>query len=434
MKLQRRNFLQMMAAAGLTAQGTSSAMAAQASYDGPIYICISAEGGWDVTSLCDPKTSFMQDGEQVWVNNWAKTQSAQTIGGINYAPFAQNQSFFTNHASKMKIVNGIDSQTNAHQVGVRHNWSGRIADGFPAFTALVAKIKGDGLPLAFLSNGGYRETAGLIPFTLMNNPNTLRALINTNDPGSDWQAQHYTHPRDMNVLESAKAARLQRLLQGNHNLPKKQKALEQMQSAIAGKDQLLALEAHIPEELVSPTLYGDTWNPLLQQAQMVLASAKAGLTVAADLVLGGFDTHATHDVDQEEAINALIHGVDYLWEEATRLGLENRLRVFITSDFSRTPQYNDGDGKDHWPIGSAIFMQKNPTWSTAVLGETDEGHNAKSLNADLTVANNLSDGVIIQPKHVQQLLRTWADIENDPISLQFDLDSGDLDLTGALIS
>ena len=39
--------------------------------------------------------------------------------------------------------------------------------------------------------------------------------------------------------------------------------------------------------------------------------------------------------------------------------MADRMVVVIGSDFGRTNFYNSADGKDHWPIGSFIIMEKN---------------------------------------------------------------------------
>ena len=311
----------------------------------------------------------------------------------------------------MMVINGIDAQTNAHQAGVRHNWSGRIEDGFPAFTALVASIYGQQLPLAFLSNGGYRETAGLTTFTLMNDPSSVRAIVNTNQP--QWGPKYFTQPAEMSLIDQARQQRLQRLQQKQQALAQAQTSLQAMVAAQQNQAQLAALEQHLPADLVEANSYEDGYNPMLQQVQMVLASCKAGLTVAADLSIGGFDSHSNHDMEQSDALTQLENGIDYLWSQAEQMGLADRLRVFITSDFSRTPHYNEGAGKDHWPISSAILMQKNANWRQSVVGQTDAGQHAKGLNADLSVSAR-ADAPLLQPKHVQQLLRHWAGIAQNP--------------------
>ena len=45
--------------------------------------------------------------------------------------------------------------------------------------------------------------------------------------------------------------------------------------------------------------------------------------------------------------------------------------VVIGSDFGRTNFYNSAQGKDHWPIGSFIIMEKNQPWAGRAVGETD---------------------------------------------------------------
>ena len=48
--------------------------------------------------------------------------------------------------------------------------------------------------------------------------------------------------------------------------------------------------------------------------------------------------------------------------------------VVMGPDFGRTNKYNADLGKDHWPIGSFIIMEKNQGWTNRVVGETDERH------------------------------------------------------------
>ena len=39
---------------------------------------------------------------------------------------------------------------------------------------------------------------------------------------------------------------------------------------------------------------------------------------------------------------------------AEELGIREKLVVVMQSEMGRTPNYNKGEGKDHWSIGSAI--------------------------------------------------------------------------------
>jgi hypothetical protein len=90
----------------------------------------------------------------------------------------------------------------------------------------------------------------------------------------------------------------------------------------------------------------------------------------------------------------------------------------IASDFGRTPHYNDDNGKDHWPIGSAIIMQKNAPWANRVVGHTDEGHNALPINP-VTLQVDEANGTIIYPRHVLSAFRALAGIDMNPITRRF---------------
>ncbi len=94
--------------------------------------------------------------------------------------------------------------------------------------------------------------------------------------------------------------------------------------------------------------------------------------------------------------------------------MADRMVVVMGSDFGRTNKYNSQDGKDHWPYGSFIVMEKNQPWTNRVAGETDERHFAYNMDpATLKRAGeNNPNGTHIYPKHVHKALRrygaTWA--------------------------
>ena len=81
------------------------------------------------------------------------------------------------------------------------------------------------------------------------------------------------------------------------------------------------------------------------------------------------------------------------------------------SDFGRTNFYNSQDGKDHWPIGSYVIMEKGQRWTNRVVGETDGLHFAQRINP-MTLARDDTNGTIIYPKHVHKALRRYLGIED----------------------
>lgn len=145
---------------------------------------------------------------------------------------------------------------------------------------------------------------------------------------------------------------------------------------------------------------------------------RAKVAVSADLYLGGFDTHDNHDENQGWLLGNLTDSIDYLWDSAEIHGLADRLVVVIGSDFGRTNNYNADEGKDHWPIGSFVVMEKNQRWTNRVVGETDELHFARKISPG-TLRRDDASGILIHPRHVHQALRRYLAIDGTEGSRQF---------------
>jgi uncharacterized protein (DUF1501 family) len=170
---------------------------------------------------------------------------------------------------------------------------------------------------------------------------------------------------------------------------------------------------------LEPTEEGQGYHSRLrQQAQLTVLAFKAGVAVSADLYLGGFDTHDNHDPEQGWLLGNLTDSVDYLWDYAELHGVADRMVVVMGSDFGRTNRYNAEGGKDHWPIGSFLVMEKNQRWTNRVVGETDELHFARKINPS-TLQRDDPGGTLIYPKHVHKALRRYLGIEHTPVSQQF---------------
>ena len=79
-------------------------------------------------------------------------------------------------------------------------------------------------------------------------------------------------------------------------------------------------------------------------------------------------------------IPEFLGGIDYLMKLAEELKIRDKLVVVIQSEMGRTPHYNKGDGKDHWSIGSIMFMGQG-IQGNRVIGATDEKQFLSPINA-----------------------------------------------------
>ena len=159
--MTRRDFVRLTSAAGLGAMipfaDISRARAeAKAPYEGPLFILINAQGGWDPTSLCDPKGRASELSESPV--NMFFTDDIQVAGNISYAPVPGLETFFEAYHQDLLVINGVDTETNGHDSGRRNMWSGQLAEGYPSFGAAVAAAHGSDLAL-----GSSRTAATTTP-------------------------------------------------------------------------------------------------------------------------------------------------------------------------------------------------------------------------------------------------------------------------------
>jgi uncharacterized protein (DUF1501 family) len=423
--MKRRNLLQMAAAAGLSLGLPGRGLQAQAQgYGGPYWVQVNAGGAWDPTLLFNPVADPLQS---------RKYPTIGSVGNISYADIPidaaafgldatagyevnlmSNAAFVTKYGSQLTVINGIDTSTNNHDAGSRTMWSGRLAEGYPSLAALIAANKGGGSPMAYLSAGGYDATAGLVPLTRVTGADAMKrlALVNRVDPNNAESKDLYHSDATASRIRSAQAERLQALHDGQH-LPRVQGSMAELMAARARDGEISGLQ--IPEKLVEVPGLGDLQR-MMQQAQLAVAAFKAGVAVAANLNLGGFDSHANHDRDQPRQLAKLLFGIDYLMTlAATELG--GNLVVVAASDFGRGPFYNgdgDGAGKDHWPVTS-MFAMGPGILGNRVVGGTTADQRARLVDpGSLAVVDGVDgvDGIRIRPEHVHHALRQVAGVDD----------------------
>ena len=422
MAMNRRDALKML----LGTAGLSLGMpgfAASGDYAGKLFVLVQADGGWDPTSFCDPKE-----------NHWAESASIQQAGNLPFAPFGNNASFFQKYFDRMLVINGVDAQTNSHTVGVVHNWSGRVSEGYPSLTALLSAHYAPALSMSYLNFGGYSQTGGVTRYTRVDDPQQLEEIARPNFV--PWSEVGFLEAEDWELLKASRVARMGDLAAAPDLLPRAARNRGYYRTALETSEELAQFAALIPpaEELQQVEQSGAAYSALKQQAQIALLAFQAGVSIAADLYIGGFDTHQNHDPLHEPLLAFLADGVDYLWDYAETLGLADRLVVVIASDFGRTPHYNADNGKDHSPVGSVVVMEKNQSWTNRVIGgsnifqhpDDDNANIALPVKVDPATLAQSDSGTIIYPKHVHKALRDYLGIGASPVTASFPFDNTEL--------
>jgi uncharacterized protein (DUF1501 family) len=416
MKLCRRRFLFVSGVA--TASFTLGIPGARSqesacNSDLPFVITVQANGAWDPTFLVDPVTDNADFTPYT-------AGHVMTAGQIRYAPFntdagvvpyrvgPNQEDFFAKHANRMLVFNGVDNATVSHDVGPRVAFTGATREGLPSLSGLVAGLNGAQMPLAMFVAGGFASTAGMVPITRGGSLTLLRNLANPNRDG--------LHADEVNtLLREATRQRDARAISST-TLPRTRLALDRVMRSRnkVVEDQF----AEIADVLQRAAETGRR-NALADTAAGMLPLMSSGACAAAHLSTGGFDTHDNHDASHRTALARLLDGLDYIIDTAAADPvLSSRgVLILVGSDFGRT-RYNEGAGKDHWPITSMMAIGIGPVEAIVggarVIGATEpNGPNgvlarAVKVSQGRVVVTESDDpeGFVLTPAHVHHALRS----------------------------
>ena len=379
-------------------------------YAGPFYMVFNAAGGWDTTYLMDPKGV-------AGINRLYEEGDILTKGRHKFAPTDKhksggmsNEEFFGEFGSELLTLNGLDYSVNNHAPGARYMATGKLDSlAYPTFAALVAACKGPACPLSFLTFGNYSATGNIVAMSRVPYVQSLRQIANADSvEGNPRTPYHddFALARIEQALGDQREARAAQPL-----LPRAERAENMLYAAQVNSKAMQRITPYIPASMPK--------ERLAQQAEIALASFKAGVCVSANLSIGQFDSHANNDTDQMKLIPELLAGIAYVLRRAEALKIREQLVIVVQSEMGRTPTYNQGNGKDHWSVGSVMFLGPGIK-GDRVIGATDE----KQLHVPLdpqTLASDKAAGIRVRPEHIHTALRQYAGIAEHPLSKKFPL-------------
>jgi len=409
----RRNFLKTCAAAGLGLAipvRLDSAEKKDEPYAGPYYIVFNASGGWDTTYLMDPKGVN-------GINRLFKEGDILTKGAHKYAPIKKhavggmcNEDFYSEFGDELLTFNGLDYSVNNHSPGARYMATGKLDSlAYPTFAALVAACRGPDCPLAFLTFGNYSATGNLVAMSRVPYLPSLQRIANADAIEGNERSPYH----DKFALDRIEEA-LREVNESNASqprLPRAERGENMLYAAQVNSKALQRVAQYIPK--TSPK------ERMSQQAEIALASFKAGVCVSANLTISQFDSHANNDPDQMKLIPEFLAGIAYTIRRAGELKIREQLVVVIQSEMGRTPNYNAGNGKDHWSIGSVMFLGRGIK-GNRVIGATDEKQFAVPLDPSALKLDK-EKGIRVRPEHIHESLREHSGIAEHPLSKKFPL-------------
>ena len=200
-------------------------------------------------------------------------------------------------------------------------------------------------------------------------------------------------------------------------LPRAERAENMLYAAQANSKALQRVTQYIPKNVPK--------ERLAQQAEIALASFKAGVCVSANLDIGQFDSHANNDPRPDEA--------DPRVPRRHRLPAPPGGRTEDPRATRRRRPERDGPHAQlqrrqrQGPLVDRLGDVPRPRHQgNRVIGATDEKQFAVPLDPR-TLKTDDKTGVRVRPEHVHESLRELAGIADHPLSKKFPLGLKDED-------
>lgn len=425
MNMRRRTFLgSLLSASVLPFCKVDLALAAPSDPGSIFWVHVQGTGGWDQALFCDPKPNLRPSLSAAQ----KEIRMAESIPYLAFADFGlpAAQGFFSTHADRLLVINGIDTGTNNHTVGEAYSASGSNVPDYPCWAAQVAAVHGQGQPMPFISYGGYDRTGGMLaPARIPDG--TANLLERLGAPSRDTSDQAYLSDPIAAAVRKAHEARVKRKL-ASARLPDRRRELEALLSARASEGAL--------SKLTIPS-YDPNATSTEQQLKLALSAFQAGLTASVGVTVGPFDTHDANDTGQAQGLQSLFRVLSAIIKLTEQQGVP--CVVLATSDFGRTPHMT-GSGTDHHPVSSMLVLVNQQAQQKGValpvgqvIGASTDGSAATALQCVKVHPTNLTlsdQGIKLTPGHVLRVMRRLAGIDEAaalasfPIAIEGDLNLG----------
>ncbi len=345
-RINRRQFL--AGAAGLLASAPWWSRLAFAQ-EGPAHknlILVIAGGGWDISYALDPKpgiaTVDSPPGEVKLFD-----QMPIMVGDDRPAV----ETFFSTFGSQAAVINGIQVNSIAHPECTKRMMTGTGNESDPDVGAIIGFEQGADLPVPYMAlgnaafSGPFTGTTGRAGVT-----NQLVALLDprlayVSDsphrdrfvPTNDEQALIQSYLTDRAEADKA--------LRGQRGYNKRQ--IEDFVSSLSRGERLKDFSESFGARGAQLTLD--------EQFDLAVQLIDGGVSRAVTTQdINSWDSHQGNHQQQAILHNNLYGALNNLAANLERRNLFDDTIVVVISEMSRTPKLNPQQGKDHWPITSAL--------------------------------------------------------------------------------
>lgn len=364
-------------------------------------VIVLASGGWDTTYALDPKPGSVEID--------APDGQLETLGGIPVLTHAERPSvrtFFERYAPLAAVVNGLQVRSFVHSDCMKRVMTGTPSDLNPDVGAIAASELGSELPVPYLVLGTSALSGPLASLTARaGTTNQLGGLLEPDPALSAYPPGFNPNDTERALADGWARASGERLLAARGQHGANGKELGAFLKSLERQGLLRAFAK-------ARGGFGDRdYTPDLSvQVKVALDALEGELCQSVMLELSGWDTHQGNSM-QSEKHESFFAGLVALTEGLEQKNLLDQSVVLVLSEMGRTPKLNSSQGKDHWPVTSAIVYGAG-VHGGRVIGATDDLLGA--LGANLSTGAVEPGGKQIQTGNLVAGVLSLVGVEPEP--------------------
>lgn len=381
--MDRRTFLKSTLVGGAAATALKARPAWAVNPNPPRrFIFINLGGGWDSTYSVDPKPAMATvsqapgrlveytsvPGKYLRIWDWQPPQAQLPVE-------SSVKRFFDAYWERSAIVKGINLRSVSHDLCAQRMYTGRQGGTQSDMATIIAYEKARDLPVPhLLINGpGWAGPLGAA-VGRVGETGQLRLLI---DPAQADFLSFRPTAQDEIDIEAFHLATSERQKAIRGSMGYNRARIQDFQDSLDRADRL--------RDEGKQLSFGG--NGLMGQMDTALDVFRLNLAACVMLDDGaGYDTHGGN-AQQGPSQDAVYAAMSYLGQRlevlddplVTGSKMIDHTCVILTSEMTRTPRLNGGQGKDHWPVGAALIWGAGVNGGTQV-GDTGEGQVAMPLD------------------------------------------------------
>lgn len=285
--------------------------------------------------------------------------------------FTANIPLLARQADKLAVIRSMTSNQGAHEQGqyfMHTSYTLRSSIRHPAMGAWLQKFQDRGNPSlpgsVMIGNDSRHPGAGFFESRF--------APLMINDPESGIQNvkvnQWFTEERFNSRLDIAK--QLDRKFAETYNLKNVRAYSDMYDDAVKmmKSEELKAFDLDAESDAIRERYGRDRFG---QGCLLARRLVEHGVRFV-EVTFGSWDTHNANFTRVPELCEELDSAMSTLLGDLESRGLLNETLVVLATEFGRTPEVNQNDGRDHHPAGFTCVLAGGGIRGGQIYGATDE--------------------------------------------------------------